>query len=102
MIYTKSEIEHIAAEMCQQDWNDLRFQDVYYRAFIEGASYFNSIPDGYALVHVEPTDAMIEAMSASLAYSSPSTTWAEDAKKAYKAMIADAQFPKGSVVDDNA
>ena len=42
------------------------------------------------------------AMSASLAHSSPSTTWAEDAKKAYKAMIADAQFHKGSVVDDLA
>ena len=35
------EIEHIAGEMSQQDWNDLRFQDVYYEAFIEGAKFFN-------------------------------------------------------------
>ena len=61
-----------------------------------------AIPDGYALVPVEPTESMIDAMAASLAHSSPSTTWAEDAKKAYKAMIADAQFHKGSVVDDLA
>jgi len=61
-----------------------------------------AIPEGYALVPVEPTESMIDAMAASLAHSSPSTTWAEDAKKAYKAMIADAQFHKGSVVDEEA
>lgn len=39
---TIEEIEHIACEMSQQDWNDLRFSDVYYKAFIDGAKYFNT------------------------------------------------------------
>ena len=39
---TLEDIEHIASEMCQQDWNDLRFQEVYRKAFIEGAKWFNT------------------------------------------------------------
>ena len=36
------EIEHIAEEMSQQDWSDLRFKEVYRKAFIEGAKYFRT------------------------------------------------------------
>lgn len=37
---THEELEHIACEMSQQDWNDLRFADVYYKAFVEGGKWF--------------------------------------------------------------
>lgn len=37
---TYEELEHIACEMSQQDWNDLRFADVYYKAFVEGGKWF--------------------------------------------------------------
>ena len=36
------EIEQIAEEMSQQDWSDLRFKEVYRKAFIEGAKYFRT------------------------------------------------------------
>ena len=36
------EIEHVAEEMSQQDWSDLRFKEVYIKAFIDGAKYFRT------------------------------------------------------------
>lgn len=33
------DIEHIACEESQQDWNDLRFKEIYRKAFIDGAKY---------------------------------------------------------------
>lgn len=37
---TYEELEHIASEMSQQDWSDLRFADVYYDAFVAGGKWF--------------------------------------------------------------
>lgn len=37
---TYEELEHIACEMSQQDWSDLRFADVYYDAFVAGGKWF--------------------------------------------------------------
>lgn len=39
---TDEEIEYIASEMSQQDWNDLRFKEVYRKAFIDGCRYFRN------------------------------------------------------------
>ena len=38
----KEDILHLAAEEMQQDWNDLRFQDVFYKAYIQGAMMVNA------------------------------------------------------------
>jgi hypothetical protein len=34
-----SEIEQVAADECQQDWNDHRFAAIYREAFIDGAKW---------------------------------------------------------------
>lgn len=36
---TDEEIEHVACEESQQDWNDLRYKNVYKSAFIDGAKW---------------------------------------------------------------
>lgn len=59
-----------------------------------------AIPDGYALVPVEPTKTMIDAMCEVIAYCGPESDYVEDAISTYKAMLSDATFPRGSVVDD--
>lgn len=38
------ELEHVAQECSQQDWNDLRFRDVYLNGFIDGATYHGKPP----------------------------------------------------------
>ncbi len=36
------EIRQVAADECQQDWNDLRFKDVYYNGFMDCAKWLKS------------------------------------------------------------
>ena len=38
------ELEHVAQECSQQDWNDLRFRNVYLNGFIDGATYHGKPP----------------------------------------------------------
>lgn len=50
-----------------------------------------AVPDGYALVPVEPTEAMAVAGSCSIIdgqENRPGTSWAEEATMAYEAMLA--------------
>ena len=36
---TKDEIEHVACECSQQDWNRLEYKEIYRKAFIDGANF---------------------------------------------------------------
>ncbi len=38
-------IQHLAAEEMQKDWNDLRFQSVFYDAYIIGGEYVKAYAD---------------------------------------------------------
>jgi hypothetical protein len=57
-------IDHMAAEEMQQDWNDLRFQNVFHDAYKEGAEYVKH----YA-------DKKIEALEAELAALKEQIRW---------------------------
>lgn len=63
-----------------------------------------AIPDGYVLVPVEPTDAMIDEIRTDERFTNRAMRvryqYMLNAAGAYE--IADAQFQKGSVVDDLA
>jgi len=39
MKLTKQEVEHVACEESQQDWNRLEYKEIYRKAFIDGANF---------------------------------------------------------------
>lgn len=45
MNYLPEDLEHVASESSQQDWNDIRFAEVYRKAFIEGGRYVGHYAD---------------------------------------------------------
>jgi DNA repair exonuclease SbcCD ATPase subunit len=39
------DLNHVASEECQQDWNDIRYRDIYRQAFIDGGEYISQQAD---------------------------------------------------------
>lgn len=79
MNYLPEDLEHVASESSQQDWSDIRFAEVYRKAFIEGGRYVGH----YADLEIGRLESKLQSLELILYYVDVG-----DQQKAYEALTA--------------